>query len=236
MRNTVRTICGSTATTTGRPCENTTTDGRGCYLHRDGMDAPHGGGQAIGLPPVSAVQDDLSGAEVAEPVESDLAQNDYFRTAMRDGDIDERLAIARNPNAPDDVLRTAARDKDRDVRMEAAGNPNTPDDALMGLVHDEHWYVRLAAAWNPNAPDDVLRTAARDKDRDVRLTAAKHPNASESVLMAALRDEDREVRLAAAEHPNASSEEVLQIAIPDSDEYIRILVTSKLKKLQGVIK
>jgi len=61
MRNTVRT-CGSTATATGQPCQNPTTDGRGCHLHRGRAGARPSGGQAIGLPPVSAVQDDASAA------------------------------------------------------------------------------------------------------------------------------------------------------------------------------
>jgi len=145
MRNTVH-PCGSTATTTGRPCENLTTDRRGCHLHQNGAGARLGGRQPIGLPPVSAVQDDLSGAEVAE-LES---END----AMRDEDFEARLAVAAgNPNALESAMMAALRDGDEGVRLAvAAGNPNALESAMMAALRDGDEGVRLAAAKNPRAP------------------------------------------------------------------------------------
>jgi len=161
MRNTVH-PCGSTATTTGRPCENLTTDRRGCHLHRNGAGTSLGGGQPIGLPPVSAVQDDLSGAEVAE-LES---END----AMRDEDFEVRRAVAAgDPNALKSAMMAALRDEDAGVRLAAAKNLN----------RDEDWDVRRAvAAGDPNALKSAMMAALRDEDAGVRrAVAAGDPNA-----------------------------------------------------------
>jgi len=201
MRTTTK-LCGSTATTTGRPCENPTTDGRGCYLHRDGVGVRHGGGQPIGLPPATAIQDDPD-AEVAES-ESDLEQDSYFSAMMQDGDTDKREAVAADTNAPEDVLRAAARDKIWNVRRAAAGNPNTPGDVLWALVQDEDWHVRWAVAWNLNAPQDALRITAQDKNWQVRKAAAGNPNTPGDVLWALVQDEDWYVREEAARNLEAS--------------------------------
>jgi len=145
MRNTVH-PCGSTATTTGRPCENLTTDRRGCHLHRNGAGTSLGGGQPIGLPPVSAVQDDLSGAEVAE-LES---END----AMRDEDFEVRRAVAAgNPSALESAMMAALRDEDVGVRRAvAAGNPSALESAMMAALRDEDVGVHQTVARNPNTP------------------------------------------------------------------------------------
>jgi hypothetical protein len=199
MQNTMRTttkLCGSTATRTGKPCENLTADGRGCHLHRDGASARPGDEQAIGLPSVSAAQDDPSSAEVSAPVESD------------------RVVAAGNPNALEDVLMTLMRDKDWRARWAAATHPNASESVLMAALRDEYWDVRCLAAGNPNASEDVLRIAMRDEIDYVREAAAENPNTPGDALMALVNDEHWRVRLAAARNPNAS-EDALRVAMLD---------------------
>jgi hypothetical protein len=78
-----------------------------------------------------------------------------------DPDQEERLRVARNPQAPPEALAMLARGPDQKVRAAVARNPAAPAKALIGLASDLDREVRGGVAQHPAAPPEALAMLAR---------------------------------------------------------------------------
>ena len=91
----------------------------------------------------------------------------------RDRDsIENRLAIARNPNTKIEILMMLAYDFNTEVRVAVASHLATPRDTLRILSQDAHPHVRAAVARHPRTSPAVRNTLSQDPDANVRRVAA----------------------------------------------------------------
>ena len=74
---------------------------------------------------------------------------------MENLSIEEKIAIAKDINAPFNRLTELADNSDWRVRAHVAGNPNTSIDVLSDLAGDPEWCVRLIVARNQNTSADL---------------------------------------------------------------------------------
>lgn len=119
----------------------------------------------------------------------------------REGDWEERAAVARNPALPGPGRERLRRDADWWVRAAVAENPHATPQDLLWLAQDaEHVTIREGVAAHPNTPGELLTRLATDGERAVRLQVARNPSAPPEALEALVGDEGFMVREAVAAH------------------------------------
>ena len=89
---------------------------------------------------------------------------------------EERLNLAKDPNATVEILQNLARDENYYVRYEVARHPNATVEILQGLAQDKDYYVRYGVSQHPKATVEILQGLARDENSGVREEAMKNPN------------------------------------------------------------
>ena len=105
-------------------------------------------------------------------------------------------------------------------KLKLAKDPNATVEILQGLSRDKDYYVRYWVARNPKATVEILQSLAQDKDSRVRYWVSRHPNATVEILQGLSRDKDYYVRYGVAGHPNATIE-ILQGLAQDENSYVR---------------
>lgn len=119
----------------------------------------------------------------------------------REGDWEERAAVARNPALPGPGRERLRGDGDWWVRAAVAENPHATPQDLLWLAHDtEHVTIREGVAAHPNTPGEVLTRLAADGERAVRLQVARNPSTPPEALEHLSGDERFMVREAVAAH------------------------------------
>ena len=127
--------------------------------------------------------------------EAECSLDDY--DPLEGLNVDERINLAADPNAPAEVLAQLSGDEDSSVRRRVARNLNAPAEILTRLSEDKDPEVRWGIAENPNAPAEILTRLSEDEDPEVRWGIAENPNAPAEILTRLSEDKDPEVRLAA---------------------------------------
>lgn len=84
---------------------------------------------------------------------------------------DERVRLARGPDASPDVLTALSTDPNWRVREGCATNPNTRHKDLVLLSGDLNRWVRGQCARNPATPASVITVLFKDVDPRVRAAA-----------------------------------------------------------------
>lgn len=121
--------------------------------------------------------------------------------------LDERFSIASKTDTAKELLSRLAEDEDYLVRMAVAKNPCAPETALRHLAEDEYLFVRCSVAQNPATPEDVLMLLAQEPEvdfEDVRAAVALNESAPLPLLELLAQDESSVVRGALTHNPCAS--------------------------------
>lgn len=141
----------------------------------------------------------------------------------REGDWEERAAVARNPALPEPGRERLRDDADWWVRAAVTENPHATPQDLQRLAQDtEHVTIREGVAGHPNTPGEILTRLATDGERAVRLQVARNPSAPPEALEYLAGDGGFMVREAVAAHalcPPAS----LAILAADPNERVRFV-------------
>ncbi len=111
-----------------------------------------------------------------------------------------RAAVAARPDAPAEALRPLARDRDRTVREAVAGNPATSPGNLLRLVADPDRRVRWAVATNPSCDARVRQAMVKAPDKELRGLLAETPALEPELAAILAGDASPEVRERLASH------------------------------------
>jgi hypothetical protein len=111
-----------------------------------------------------------------------------------------RAAVAARPDAPAEALRPLTRDRDRDVREAVARNPATSAGNLLRLVTDPDRWVRWAVATNPACDDRVRQKMVKAQDKELRGLLAEMPELEYELATVLTEDASPEVRERLAAH------------------------------------
>ena len=70
---------------------------------------------------------------------------------------EERLNLAKDPNATVEILQGLARDENSYVRSGVSRHPNATVEILQSLAQDKNYYVRSGVSRNPKATELIRR-------------------------------------------------------------------------------
>jgi hypothetical protein len=139
-------------------------------------------------------------------------------TERTDGDIDARVALARDSGTGPTELYELVTDPSVRVRAAVAARPDAPAEALRPLARDRDRIVREAVARNPStSPGNLLRLVT-DVDRKVRWAAAANPACDARVRQSMVKAQDKELRGLLAEMPELEHELAAILVDDDSPE------------------
>jgi hypothetical protein len=113
-----------------------------------------------------------------------------------------RAAVAARPDAPAEALRPLTRDFDRTVREAVARNPSLSQGNLLRLVGDQDRWVRWAVATNPACDARVRGVMAKAQDKELRGLLAEMPELEPELAAVLIDDVSPEVRERLAAHTN----------------------------------
>lgn len=134
--------------------------------------------------------------------------------------INQRAAVAADPNTAEATLRELAVDQSPKVRTAVAGNPASPPDVLDSLANDHAWQPRFAVA-NNRSPQ-AIKSAANSRYSDVRGLASQRDNLDDTTRHRLLNDPDHRVRISMAE--GCSDPETLIALSRDDRDDVRAAV------------
>ena len=96
---------------------------------------------------------------------------------------EEKLKLAKDPNATVEILQGLSRDKDYYVRYGVAGHPNATIEILQGLAQDENSYVREKAMKNPNYKPKTLELTSAQYEALKTLLKSSQDEVLKSVTL-----------------------------------------------------
>jgi len=115
-----------------------------------------------------------------------------------DADLEVRLNVAKNPDAPSEALANLAGGSD-DMRLAVAGNRGASPGTLALLARDQNALVRGATAGNFFTPAEAFAVLARDGNDAVRMEVARNVAVPKDVLQALTGDPNPDIRVTAVQ-------------------------------------
>ena len=102
-----------------------------------------------------------------EAVATSTENPNVLLKAIKDSNIDVRVAAAFNPNIGKKAIKFAVADRSAKVRAAIAALPKLSEEQITKLAEDKYPPVRAKAAMNPNIPVLIAARLAKDSDHAV---------------------------------------------------------------------
>jgi leucine rich repeat (LRR) protein len=130
-----------------------------------------------------------------------------------------RAVVAAREDAPAEALRPLARDYDRNVREAVARNPATSQGNLLRLLGDSDRWVRWAVAANPACDARIRHMMVKARDKELRGLAAEMPALEAEYAAILIDDVSPEVRERLAAHTH--DPEIIAVLLRDRTVRVR---------------
>lgn len=151
-----------------------------------------------------------------------------------DDDVNVRICVAMNKQAPGCILEKLAFDEHQEVRKAIASNPSTPKNILSILGQDTNINICSGVAGNTNTPEEVLESLAKKKSKDIRRMIAGNPNVNIKTLEILAQDKSEYVLEKVAIHEKTPPH-VLRILASHNNYFVNQAIAANSKTPHDVL-